>query len=194
MLIGLVGRARVGKGEAAKALAQEYNLHRAAFAGPLKEALLRWGLPHASLYGSQEEKERPLPEFGGASGRQFMQRLGMSMREADQDFWVKRFWSSLPDIDNRKPWPIGLVIDDVRMLNEVQSVRDRGGLVIKIERPRLGTADSSHVSETSVDLIDADVAIVNDGQLDDFLGRVLTAVEIWRTSKFIIDNGRQIEA
>lgn len=186
MLVGLIGKAGVGKSEAAKLLSQEFGLKRAAFADLLKHALIHWGVPQTNLVGSQSDKDIPLADWNGLSGRQYMQKLGTAMRDLDPDFWVKAFYQWHDDDKH-------LVIEDVRMPNEAQSIRARGGLLIKIDRPGVtGTKHSGHVSETSVDRLMGDVLIVNNGSLDDYRRHILTAAKRFRDGKIAIDRMRHV--
>ena len=43
------------------------------------------------------------------------------------------------------------IITDVRFLNEAQAIKDRGGILIRINRPQLIERDFEHLSETALD-------------------------------------------
>ena len=75
-LIALCGLEGAGKSEAAKCLRVAYGYTIRSFAGPIKAYLSALGVPHASLYGTPEQKAAPIPEFGGKSGRDLMVGLG----------------------------------------------------------------------------------------------------------------------
>ena len=42
-----------------------------------------------------------------------------------------------------------VVVSDVRFPNEAAAISDAGGVIIRVERPSLGTTTSTHVTETS---------------------------------------------
>lgn len=63
------------------------------------------------------------------------------------------------------------IISDCRFPNEAKAVKDRGGIIIKIERPDIVSNDN-HASETSVDLVEYDELIVNSGSIEDLIDKV----------------------
>lgn len=106
------------------------------------------------------------PEQTAVTVRRILQWWGTEYRRAeDPDYWTKA-WAALVesfDLDN-----IHILIDDVRFMNELDTVRNEGGVIIKIERPGFNGA-GNHASETSLDdYTDWHRVISNDGTLDDF--------------------------
>lgn len=99
-------------------------------------------------------KEKP-PLF-----RALLQNYGTEVRRADNpDYWVNE-WKVTANLHPR------VICDDVRFLNEAQAVKDMGGLVIRIERYDMESADQ-HSSETEMDLIVPDLTIaVKTGDFD----------------------------
>ena len=74
LLIGLTGRARVGKDTAASFLANDYLLKRYAFAQPIKDAAEAMGFAR-SVYDNDDMKERVIQGLG-VSYRRILQTLG----------------------------------------------------------------------------------------------------------------------
>ena len=71
------------------------------------------------------------------------------------------------------------VITDTRFPNEVQGVKERGGINIRIIRPETDHLAGDHLSETALDhYTDWDHIIVNDGGLEDLKERILEIVEL----------------
>ena len=71
-------------------------------------------------------------------------------------------------------------IDDLRFLNEVDSIKDFNGIIIRIVRPNKvdDRADvTSHRSETEQDSIVADYTIINDGTLDNLKNKVAILIK-----------------
>lgn len=69
------------------------------------------------------------------------------------------------------------IITDLRFPNELQAIKDRGGLLIRINRSdENGMAIKSgyhHISETALDYYtDWDYVIENDGSIEDLIGKV----------------------
>ena len=61
MLIGLLGKKRVGKDTVAEYLIEKYNFIRYAFADPIKEiAGIMFNFSYEQLYGNQKEIIVPL--------------------------------------------------------------------------------------------------------------------------------------
>ena len=170
-LIGLVGRAGVGKDTAAEHLVQQFGFHRWAFAEPLRtmlEALLvECDLDHAYLFEPQL-KEQPIPGLG-FSYRQLAQTLGTEWgRALASDFWLRcadRCLGLHDDPAQSHPVHDRIVFSDVRFPNEAEWIRRRGGFLVRVQRP--GTAAvRAHCSEDLADSISAEHEVWNTGGLD----------------------------
>lgn len=179
-LIGLSGYARSGKDTAARVLT-DGGWEQRAFADPLREFLLSvdplvptldgkttfrlsWLVGHL---GWERAKDR-FPEV-----RQLLQRTGTDAgrRVLGEDVWANRALQDLTD-------PV--VLTDVRFTNEAEAIRERGGLVFRIDRPGVGPATAPdgtvHPSETQLDGFDFDAIIVNRGSTADLHRLVLDAL------------------
>lgn len=179
VIIGLSGYARAGKDTAANIIAKELGFKRVGFADALKDLALRINpsLPveHNGSAGTHYPLASLVRQYGweAAKGfpsvRQYLQILGTeACRESlGQDVWVETLF--------RRETAPRLVISDVRFPNELQAIRDRGGIVLRINRPFHGAANA-HASETALDSADFDVVIENDGTLEDLREKVLKAV------------------
>jgi len=112
--------------------------------------------------------------------RDFLQKLGTeAMRDnlhenvwvnslfADYKWYVKN-WDELgTEIDGAYPnW----IITDMRFPNEMDAVKDKGGVTIRVVRP--GTATGTHPSETSLDSSEFDYEINNNGSIEDLIEKV----------------------
>ncbi len=173
-LIGLVGKAGAGKDTFAEILADAYGFVRVAFADRLRETALvvnpivvpgdGTGLfPDKRLAEVVAEvgwdiAKREIPEV-----RRFLQHLGQGLRNTvDPDIWVNL---AMEEVDGLAPAPV--VVTDVRYVNEVQAIRDRRGVVVRIVRDGAGLdgAAATHNSETELDGLAPDVLIENNGEL-----------------------------
>ena len=147
-----------------------------------------------SYYSSKEEAEcsvtengenwhyyKPAIELIKLTPRLLLQLIGTECGRniIHPDVWVNSLmvdYKPVPDIKDddifaiheREPkW----LITDIRFPNEVKTIKDRGGIIIRIERS--GTETSDHYSETALDNYrDWDEVIVNDGTMDDLLEKV----------------------
>lgn len=90
-------------------------------------------------------------------------------REQDPDYWTKAWGRKVSEYDVEQMY---LLVDDVRFMNELQVIKEHGGLIIKIDRPGFDGANN-HASETSLDdYTDWDGKILNNGTLQEFEQKV----------------------
>lgn len=149
--IGFCGPAGAGKSTAAEHLVKHWRFARVRFAGPLKAMMLALGLDPDQVDGGR--KEEPTPLLCGRTPRQAMQWLGTEWGRnlIGDGFWIAAWQAAVERIPLDRPWRRGanlIVADDVRFANEARAIRQRGGLVVRIERPGAASATgASHVSE-----------------------------------------------
>lgn len=165
-IIGIHGRIGSGKDTVAQMIqdvANEYYIKR--FSGKLKEIVeILTGIPAKDL-NDQKVKEQGLP-FWDMTVRELLQRLGTeAVRDnLHKDAWVLALFADW--LENSK-W----VIPDVRFPNEYKSIKDRGGVIIHIER---GEQNGSklHESEYALDGHLFDYYLFNHGSLDNLREQV----------------------
>lgn len=191
-IIGICGRKRHGKDTVGRIL-RDYGYLTTAFADPVKRVAMDvYGLTWDQCYGDGPEKEAVDPRWG-LSPRAIMQQLGTEVgRAIHPDTWIRH------TLDNIRSAAAGTgfvfrddfgrsfvrihttetlwAVTDVRFPNEADAVTVAGGTILKVVRPALGTPTDEHPSETSVDLVHADVTIINDGTIDDLRAKVVDAV------------------
>ncbi len=164
-LIGLSGKKQSGKDTVARYLKVHHGCVHMAFAHSLKEAA-------RTIFGMTEEhtdgalKEEMLPIWG-LTPRQIMQQLGTeAMRGTFGDeVWIKSLFTRAAAVEYA-------VISDVRFLNEAQAIRNRGGILVRIERAGLISTDT-HPSETALDdFDDFDHVLLNDGTVEDLFRQI----------------------
>jgi len=161
-------------------------------AGKLKQvASILTGIP-VEKFEDQEFKKTEMSSEWGMTYRTFLQKLGTeAIRNGlHEDTWLNAFWIdykpfktvslALGQSVNLDNFPIeypNWIITDVRFENEYNSVKERGGLMIKVERPGIET--QSHASETGLDdITDWDWVIHNDGTIEDLISMVKDILEI----------------
>jgi hypothetical protein len=188
-VIGLCGRAGVGKDEVAKILGG-YGYERTAFANELKREVderLKWeylSFSAAASYGdSGAEIERLLFACRGVSPwekptppdmRRLLQLWGSEYRrQQDPGYWTKRVIEQIESSPEQR-----FSVSDVRFPNEAEAIEALGGVVWKIERPGIIRDTALHVSESMVDLIPAPVIIQNSESLDFLRYSVRTALHL----------------
>ena len=137
------------------------------WAGPLRKvASILLGMDEGYLY-TTDFKDSILPdEWSNMSGRLFLQRLGTeAIREGlHTNAWINALMSQYQKDSH---W----IITDTRFPNELEAVKDRGGITIRVNR---GSCNSEelHPSETSLDDATFKYSIDNNGSLKELENKV----------------------
>ena len=169
-LLGLSGYATSGKDAAAAALVED-GWTRIAFADKLRDVLLALNpiVGYSYEYGNitlrQEYDLRgwncyKTGDFKNEI-RSLLQRLGT---EAGREVLGENIWvdAALSNLDPEGSY----VVTDCRFPNEVLGIRQRDGIVVRINRPGV-TAVNSHISDHAIDTVCFEAYIENDGSLAD---------------------------
>lgn len=166
--IGFCGPAGAGKSTAAEHLMRHWRFQRVRFAGPLKAMMLALGLDPAQVDG--DRKEEPSPLLCGRTPRQAMQWLGTEWGRnlIGSEFWIAAWRAAVertPPICRHPDDSFALIVaDDVRFANEAKAIRDRGGIVVRIERPGAGSASGGDHASERMDFV-PDRVIRNTGDI-----------------------------
>ncbi len=106
--------------------------------------------------------------------RRILQWWGTEYRRAqDPDYWTKAWAKKVQQMDLSTNH---VLVDDVRFVNELETIRANGGRFIRIVRPGFDGANN-HSSENSLDDYDDwDLVITNDGSLEEFIAEIETQV------------------
>ena len=178
MIIGISGKAGSGKDTAAKMLEVLYanpdisyedfvnkryknfaDIQIVHFADSLKETaqvLFRIGEWETN---TQEGKKTTI-NWIGKTVRELLQGIGQGLRDTiDPNLWVKILFANTEDWSN-------YIIADVRYPNEVYAIKERNGILLRIDRK--GAGAGNHSSETALDNYkEWDVHIENNGSIED---------------------------
>jgi hypothetical protein len=182
MIIGLSGYAKSGKDEVAKEIVRlrpEFQIKR--FSGKLKKiASILTGF-NEDLFEDQQFKNKELGEEWSYLGmpmtvRRLLQRLGTeAIRDhLHQNAWVNALmacYRTEPFKDYMGDMRVDIpasnwVITDVRFPNEAKAIKDRGGIIVRVNRTGFGPVNG-HPSETALDEYDFDKIIENNGTIAD---------------------------
>lgn len=149
ILIGIHGKANVGKDTAASFLVASEGFQRMAFADPLKKIAAILFNTDANSFETQLGKASYDTRWE-MTRRKMVQLVGTEMvRDClGQDHWIKLLETMMPQRVNSK-----VVVTDVRFQNELQWILDKGGFIIHIESLSRNTIiESSHRSEAPLDM------------------------------------------
>lgn len=173
-LIGITGRAGVGKSTAAKYLVQDKGFICVPFAAPLKKMLRSIGLTDRETDG--DLKEQPCDILLGQTPRKALQYLGTEWgRELiHPELWIE-LWRR--EAQRLLAAGHGVVADDCRFPNEAAILRKLGGKIIGIRNDEALDPDvAAHASESHN--IEPDAKILNAKvSFDDLHARVDGALE-----------------
>lgn len=176
--LGLMGKAGSGKTTVAELLSEFVGYKRLSLAGPLKDIA-------AQLWGDEARTDR---------GK--LQKLGVAVREIDEDSWVNLLVRSASE----QSAPV--VVDDVRFPNEYWGLKAAGFYIVEVRADRHTRIERlqangkwqseeqlEHISETALDdgqKFPADFVIGNfdsKGYLAEavvgLLNRIRTKTEAW---------------
>ena len=177
-LIGLLAKKQHGKDTTADYMIEKYKYKKLSLASPLKEGCrFLFNFNDEQLYGNRKEEVDP---FWGVTPRTIFQYLGTDIFRKDinkiipgidENFWVNCMKNKYQNFTKENP-DGRYVISDVRFQNEVDTVHELGGIVIKIERPDMLSNDS-HESETNIDKIkNYDFLLDNGGTMDELYKKI----------------------
>lgn len=126
----------------------------------------------------QDFKNRELPEewrvyneLGYPSiytYRSALQIIGTNLfrDQFHENTWVNALLSNIQDHEK-------VLISDCRFENEAKAIKNKGGIVVRVERPSIAST-STHPSETALDnYTEFDYKIVNDGSIIELKAKVI---------------------
>ena len=183
MIISISGKIGSGKDTVADII-QSIDISRKwevkKWAGKLKQvATLLTGIP-MEKWEDQEFKKTELGPEWGMTVRDLLQKLGTdAMRNGlHENTWVNALMSEYlattitTGINEWDYWEEDVlpnwIVTDTRFPNEVKAIKEKGGILIKIERDTSNTIGTGHISETALDdYTEWDYVIDNNGSLLD---------------------------
>lgn len=157
LIMALIGEPASGKIAIAKHLVDRGGFKRVRMMEPVHRMLnAGFGLKDEDFEG--DSKSAPRRELGGMSPQAIKTALGYEWgrRTVHSDLWANQF----PRIVEETGGP-RIVCDDPRFGNELQLVRDAGGIIVKVTRPSL-TERTRELRELSYDY-----ELMNDKGLED---------------------------
>jgi hypothetical protein len=173
MIIGLSGYAKSGKDTVAEIIReiQPEKWEIKKFSGKLKQiASILLGMPE-HLFENQDFKSEMLGEewwknygdfYHQTTVRDFLQLLGTdAIRNGlHTNAWVNALMADYKPRKMDQYNPSNWIVTDVRFPNEAEAIKDRGGVIIRIDRPGVEPVNA-HPSEIALDNWDFDYKIAN---------------------------------
>jgi len=162
MIIGLLGKKGSGKDTVGNYISKNYNGQCESFAKPLKDICkILFLFNDEQLYGNLKEE---LDNYWKITPRHAFQYIGTELirnkikeliPNIGDNFWIKNMEKRLNDndndIDNDNDNKKLIIITDVRFQNEVDFIKSKNGIVIKINRDNI--INDEHSSEKNIDYI-----------------------------------------
>lgn len=185
-IIAIVGKKRSGKDSSGDYLVNKYNFKASRkLAYPIKEiAKMLFGWTHEMVEGINYDREQHLDDLG-MSVRQFLQECGSifkySLSEILPEYGEKvgaSVWAKTLVRWIKEQEQSTYVITDVRFKEEVDELKNNFNNVFVLRLDSDRSPNDTHISETSIDDIEWDYNIVNNGwntfdklykNLDDFV-------------------------
>lgn len=181
MIIGICGKKFSGKSTVANMLHNATGYPVVSFADKLKDVTcVLSGCTREDLedYDFKEKQCVPpylVPYCGDVEKptfRAFLQHFGSEvMRGVNDNIWIDSTLSNCGE---------NAIISDVRFPNEAKAIKEKGGIVIKIERDGLDSSDT-HQSESHIDNIKYDYVIGNHSTLKNLVLRVDSLVRLLKS-------------
>ena len=158
---------------------------RFAFGDALKRMLQHGlGLTHEQLHGTQAQKAEPIDWLDGrVTPRRMMQTLGTEWGRdlIHPDLWVLALRRELETHLTRRR--LNAVVTDVRFENEASMIRELGGVIIHVRRPKPKKPwwqrlfSREHRSERPPKVRPGDFVVQNIGTVEDLHRAVLEVVQ-----------------
>lgn len=169
LLIGLCGKKGSGKTYIAEHLRDNHDAKIIRFADTLKDMMRVMGFSEGQING--DLKEVACDMLNGLSPRYAMQTLGTEWGRnlLHENIWVDMLIGKASRAKGT------VVVDDVRFPNEVDSIRESGGVLIWVERDSIYEGGDSHSSETAIDASYCDLLMDNTRDIS----TVCKTIESW---------------
>jgi hypothetical protein len=170
-LIGITGRKFSGKDTLGNFLVNEYGYERMAYADALKECVRAiFDFDDDQLYGSRKEE---IDDYWQLTPRQVLQFVGTDlfrnhihelMPEMGKNIWINVLKRKISNKLKKNP-NVKIVVTDIRFPNELDTIKELGGITIKLERNNLLSSDT-HESEILIDNLKTDYVLSNNSTVE----------------------------
>lgn len=174
-IIGITGRKYNGKDTLGKFFIERMKYTRLAFADPLKEACrCIFGFTEEQLYGNEKEIN---DKYWQVTPRKVLQYVGTDLMRDQlgdiiphigQDIWIEVVRKKILDFPD-----VCFVITDVRFPNEINMIKQLGGINIRVSRESVNTVVDPHPSELLIEQLIVDYEINNNGTIQQLFDKAM---------------------
>lgn len=200
MIIGISGYAGVGKDSFSNYLVSNHNFVKIAFADKIKRILMDlYDLSYQQLWGESKNRgsydlRYKIPNSNDyLTARLGSQAFGDCGRSLYQDTWVDYTLKDVKRLHDHYFWDYedcqgafknyfnfgrkNVVVSDCRYLNEMNRIREMGGILIRIKKtvvPLKGKTGKHSSEVNQIKVLDNyfDKVILNDGNLEDLYKKI----------------------
>jgi len=183
MIIGLLGQKQSGKDTCADYFVKNHGFERFAFGDSVKEVCrILFGFNDEQLYGDKKEE---IDRYLNITPREAFQKIGTEFGQ----YLIHELLPNL-NIEKRTLWTLALdkidiskniIISDVRCKHEIDAIKKKGGIIIKINRNTIQNDFNKHSSEQEIFNISSfliDFIIDNNGTLNELFEKINSFVKI----------------
>ena len=200
MIIGISGYAGVGKDSLSNYLVSNHNFVKIAFADKIKRILMDlYDLSYQQLWGESKNRGSYDLRYRVPNSDEYLtarlgsQAFGDCGRNLYQDTWVDYTLKDVKRLHDSYFWDYedckgafknylkfgkkNVVVSDCRYLNEMNRIRDMGGIIIRIKKtvvPLKGKTGKHSSEVNQIKILDNyfDEVILNDGTLEDLYKKI----------------------
>jgi len=176
VIIGLIGKKNSGKDTFADQLCSIYDFEKYSFAKPLKKVCRELFLLDEKQVNDPILKEK-IDIRWNKSPRQLLQLIGTDIvrKYIDENFWIKHFNFYIDKNEHKN-----IIVSDVRFINELNEIKNKNGILIKINRNEINkNLNDNHISETELDNYNEYDFIINNNfnSLDEYVNHINYFIE-----------------
>lgn len=173
MIIGILGRSRVGKDTVAQIIVDTLKNTETIIlrlSQPLKDAVKAlYGFSSAQL---EDDSKDTIDKRFGITPREVIQHICQDtmLRHGDDFFSKKVFDYEIPKHKTKT-----IIIPDVRYAHDIYRIQKEGGFVIKVTRPN--GPQPIHLCESPIDEMKGDYHIENDSNIEKLRHKVINILQ-----------------
>lgn len=186
MIVAFTGKKQSGKTTAcAYALRKLNNAIIYSFAKPLKAGVAAFfGFTDEQTDGEQKDI---IDERYSVTPRTVLQIFGTEIMQEkiydvipELDIPKRKFWCERFRQEYKRLTKFGVkhfLIDDLRFPHEAETIKELGGIIVRINRTDLEESEDNHASEQEMDEIEQDFTVVTDGDLFKFKKKIFNLID-----------------